>query len=104
MVQLFPLRGGLRLIFCSQQFNSHINTSSQVAVQDFFLSNQSCTGLKRFREAALVLEEGLRVDPFDKAIKHHLETASNGIMRDLLEGAHQLGMSPDIVCKYIFSR
>ena len=88
MVQLLPLRGDLRLTYL--QFNNHLDISSQVAVQHF-LSTQTCTGLKRFREAALVLEEGLRMDPFDKTIKHHLEAASNGIMRDLLEGAHQLG-------------
>ena len=44
------------------------------------------SGLKRFREAALVLEEGLRMDPFHPALKEQLDTATQGVVADLLQG------------------
>ena len=47
----------------------------------------ACTGLGRHREAALALEEGLRLDPFDWPLKQALEAATQGILRDLVEGA-----------------
>ncbi len=43
-------------------------------------------GLGRHREAALALEEGLRMDPFDWPLKQALEAATQGIVRDLVEG------------------
>jgi len=34
-----------------------------------------------------VLEEGLRLDPFDWPLKQALEAATQGVLRDLVEGA-----------------
>ena len=47
---------------------------------------EPCAGLGRHREAALALEEGLRLDPFDWPLKQALEAATQGILRDLVEG------------------
>ena len=47
----------------------------------------SCTpGLQRYREASLVLEQGLEMDPFNPAIKAQLEVATQGVLADLLQG------------------
>ena len=46
------------------------------------------SGLQRYQEAALVLEEGLAIDPFHPDLKAHLEKATQGIFKDLLDGAH----------------
>ena len=43
--------------------------------------------MQRYREAALVLEQGLDIDPFHAGIKAHLEKATQGIFKDLLDGA-----------------
>lgn len=43
-------------------------------------------GLKRWREAAGVLEEGLKADPFNADMKAASELAQQGILKDLLEG------------------
>ncbi len=45
------------------------------------------SGLQRYREAALVLEQGLEIDPFHPGVKQNLEAATQGIFRDLLDGA-----------------
>ena len=34
-----------------------------------------------------MLEEGLRLDPFDWPLKQALEAATQGVLRDLVEGA-----------------
>ena len=44
------------------------------------------TGLNRFREASLVLEEGLKIDPFNAALKSALDEANQGILGDILAG------------------
>ena len=44
------------------------------------------SGLERFREAALALEEGLRMDPFHPALKEQLDIATQGVVADLLQG------------------
>ena len=44
----------------------------------------------RFREAAVVLEEGLKIDPFSAALKCHLDAATRGNLADLLAGCKQL--------------
>ncbi|KAK9836334.1 hypothetical protein WJX81_006453 [Elliptochloris bilobata] len=44
------------------------------------------SGMGRHREAALALEEGLRLDAFDWPLKQALEAATQGIVRDLVEG------------------
>ena len=43
-------------------------------------------GLKRFREASLVLEEGLKIDPFNAALKAILDEANQGVLGDILAG------------------
>ena len=35
----------------------------------------------------MALEEGLQLDPFDWPLKQALEAATQGILRDLVEGA-----------------
>lgn len=47
---------------------------------------QLAAGLKRYREAIVVLEEGLKLDPFNPYIKVELEVATQGNLADLLEG------------------
>jgi hypothetical protein len=44
----------------------------------------------RFREAHLVLEEGLHVDPLNDSLKTRLEKATQGLLKDLLEGTFSL--------------
>lgn len=44
-------------------------------------------GLKRHREASLVLEEGLKIDPFHISLKAALDEATNGVLSDILAGA-----------------
>ena len=46
-----------------------------------------CAGMRQYRAALLVLEEGCRMDPLHGQMRLHLETATQGIFRDLLEGA-----------------
>ena len=46
------------------------------------------SGLRRFREASLVLEEGLKTDPFNPAIKAALDDATQNMLADILAGAH----------------
>ena len=50
------------------------------------LSRTSGAGLLRHREAAAVVEEGLQLDPLDLPLKLQLDTTTNLILKDLLEG------------------
>ena len=43
-------------------------------------------GMGRHREAALVLEEGSKMDPLNAQMRLQLEAATQGILKDLLEG------------------
>ena len=43
-------------------------------------------GLGRFREASMTAEAGLKLDPFNLALKLASEQATQGILKDLLEG------------------
>ncbi len=49
-------------------------------------ANDTFAGMGRFREAVLVLEEGLKMDPFSAALKRHLDAATRGILAELLAG------------------
>lgn len=49
-------------------------------------------GLGRFREASLVLEEGLKIDPFNPGLKIALDRATQGVLSDILEGIACLGL------------
>ena len=42
--------------------------------------------MRRYREAALALEDGLRFDPFYLPMRLALDAATAGILRDLVEG------------------
>ena len=44
-------------------------------------------GMGQYRAASLVLEDGCKMDPLHGQMRLHLETATQGIFRDLLEGA-----------------
>lgn len=44
------------------------------------------TGMQRHREAAHILEEGLKMDPFNSALKAQLDLATQKNVSDLLEG------------------
>ena len=44
-------------------------------------------GLGRFREASLVLEEGLKIDPFNVDLKAALDDATQGVLADILAGS-----------------
>ena len=46
-----------------------------------------CAGMGQYRGASLVLEEGCKMDPLHGQMRLHLETATQGFFRDLLEGA-----------------
>ena len=45
-----------------------------------------CAGMGQYRAASLVLEEGCKLDPLDGPMRLQLEAATQGILRDLLEG------------------
>jgi hypothetical protein len=45
-------------------------------------------GLGRHREAALVLEEGSKIDPLNGQMRLHLQAATQGVLKDLVEGVH----------------
>jgi hypothetical protein len=40
----------------------------------------------QYRAASVVLEEGCKLDPLNGPMRLQLETATQGILRDLLEG------------------
>ena len=40
----------------------------------------------QFRAASLVLEDGCKMDPLHGQMRLHLESATQGVLRDLLEG------------------
>ncbi|GMH43344.1 hypothetical protein BSKO_11266 [Bryopsis sp. KO-2023] len=54
--------------------------------KSFLRKGSALLGLKRHREASLVFQEGLKVDPFNLDIKQGLDQATNGMLKDLLEG------------------
>lgn len=43
-------------------------------------------GMGQHRAATLVLEEGCRLDPLNGQVRLQLESATQGVLRDLLEG------------------
>ena len=43
-------------------------------------------GLKRYREASLACNEGLKLDPFNVELKKASEEATQGTLKDLLTG------------------
>ncbi len=45
-------------------------------------------GLMRFKEAAMTLDEGLRLDPLSSSMQQLHAEASRGMLGDLLEGTH----------------
>lgn len=65
---------------------------------------EPCAGLGRHREAALALEEGLRLDPFDWPLKQALEAATQGILRDLVEGAFPAASPVGFFSQCLWSR
>ena len=40
----------------------------------------------QYRAASLVLEDGCKMDPLHGQMRLHLESATQGVLRDLLEG------------------
>lgn len=50
------------------------------------LCQQLLAGLERYREASLIAEQGLKLDPFNLDLKQASEEATQGILKDLLSG------------------
>ena len=47
-------------------------------------------GQGRHREATLVLEKGSEFDPLNGQMRLQLEVATQGVLRDLVEGLHMI--------------
>ena len=77
--------GGLHVLLYLVWREAALITNS---AQNLLLRNRiyECAGLARFREAALTLDEGLRIDPLNSSMQQLHAQASKGMLGDLLEG------------------
>ncbi|BDA48465.1 Protein arginine N-methyltransferase 7 [Coccomyxa sp. Obi] len=61
-------------------------TAAPAYIKTFMQKGAALMGMGRHREASLVLEEASKMDPLNCQIRLHLEAATQGILKDLLEG------------------